>query len=116
MVPPHPLDVVKPPEEESDGSRPTASSSNDPTIPVPTTTPHSFAPSAAGPADNADIDYDTPQPGSQETIQLLFMIRWDGRTRWLKKKLIMINRKDPMRLNRTPYDSECVQFEGDYFA
>lgn len=75
MVPPHPLDVVKPPEEESDGSRPTASSSNDPTIPVPMTTPHSFAPSAAGPADNADIDYDTPQPGSQETIQLLFMIR-----------------------------------------
>ena len=61
IVPP----TVKPPEDEE--SNPTASSSHDHTVPLPTTTPHSFTPSPAVPEDTAD--YDTPQSGSQETIQ-----------------------------------------------
>ena len=63
IVPP----AVKPPAFEDEESNPTASSSNDPTVPLPTTTPHSFTPSPAVPEDAAD--YDTPQSGSQETIQ-----------------------------------------------
>ena len=59
--------MVKPPEEDEQ-PHPTASSSNDPTIPLPTTT-HSFTPSPAVPVDDADLDCDTPQSGSQDTIQ-----------------------------------------------
>ena len=43
----NPIEVatVKPPnDEEDDVPNPTAASSNDPTIPLPTTTPHSFTP------------------------------------------------------------------------
>ena len=58
---------MKSPEEEDDESHPAASSSNDQTVPLPTTTPHSFTPSPAFPEDTAD--YDTPQSGSQRTIQ-----------------------------------------------
>ena len=63
IVPP----TVKPPTFEDEESNPTASSSNDHTVPLPTMTPHSFTPSPAVPEDAAD--YDTPQSGSQETIQ-----------------------------------------------
>ena len=59
--------TVKPPEYEDEESHPTASNSNDPNIPLPTTTPHSFTPSPAVPEDTAD--YDTPPSESQETIQ-----------------------------------------------
>ena len=52
IVPP----TVKPPAFEDEESNPTASSSNDPTIPLPTTTPHSFTPSPAVPEDTADYD------------------------------------------------------------
>ena len=41
IVPP----TVKPPEEDDDESHPAASCSHAPTIPLPTTTPHSFTPS-----------------------------------------------------------------------
>ena len=56
--------TVKPPKnEEDDEPHPNASSSNDPTIPLPTTTPHSFTP--AQPEDEAE--FDTPQ-SIQDTI------------------------------------------------
>ena len=60
IVPP----TVKPPAFEDKESNPTASGSNDPTVPLPTTTPHSFTPSPAVPEDTAD--YDTPQSGSRD--------------------------------------------------
>ena len=62
----NPIEVptVKPPKnEEDDEPHPNASSSNDPTIPLPTTTAHSFTP--AQPEDEAE--FDTPQ-SSQDTI------------------------------------------------
>ena len=62
----NPIEVptVKPPKnEEDDEPHPKASSSNDPTIPLPTTTPHSFTP--AQPED--ETEYDTPQ-SSQDAI------------------------------------------------
>ena len=55
--------VKRPKNEEDDEPHPNASSSNDPTIPLPTTTPHSFTP--AQPEDEAESD--TPQ-SSQDTI------------------------------------------------
>ena len=60
IVPP----TVKPPAFEDEESNPTASSSNDTSVPLPTTTPHSFTPSPAVPEDTAD--YDTPQSGSRD--------------------------------------------------
>ena len=62
IVPP----TGKPLAFEDEESNPTASSSNDPTVPLSDNT-HSFTPSPAVPEDAAD--YDTPQSGSQETIQ-----------------------------------------------
>ena len=64
----NPIEVptVKPPiDDEDDVPNPTAASSNDPTIPLPTTTPHSFTP--AQPED--EEEYNTPQ-SSQDTISL----------------------------------------------
>ena len=55
--------VRQPKDEEDDEPHPTASSSNGLTIPLPTTTPHSFTP--AQPED--DGVYNTPQ-SSQDTI------------------------------------------------
>ena len=63
IVPP----PVKPPAFEDEDVNPTASSSHDQDVPLPTTTPHSFTPSPAVPEETAD--YDTPEFGSQETIQ-----------------------------------------------
>ena len=49
--------------KKDDAPHPTAASSNDPTIPLPTTTPHSFTPGQ--PED--DGVYNTPQ-SSQDTV------------------------------------------------
>ena len=99
---------VKPPKnEEDDEPHPNASSSNDPTIPLPTTTPHSFTP--AQPEDEAE--FDTPQ-SSQDTIP-----HQDVET-----EEPIITEDDVEHLNSNgfhdtqPYDSEFVQFEGDYFV
>ena len=64
QLPGHQEPMVKPPNDDGDDEpRPTAASSNDPAIPLPTTTPHSFTP--AQPED--DEPYNTPQ-SSQDTI------------------------------------------------
>jgi len=106
----NPIEVptVKPPkDEEDDEPHPTASSSNDPTIPLPTTTPHSFTP--AQPED--DGVYNTPQ-SSQDTIPY----------QDVETEEPIITEADVEHLNShgsddtQPYDSEFVQFEGDYFA
>ena len=55
--------MLKPPDEKDDEPHPRASSSNNPAIPLPTTTPHSFAPTPA----EDDVMYDTLL-SSQDTI------------------------------------------------
>ena len=106
----NPIEVptVKPPnDDEDDVPNPTASSSNDPTIPLPTTTPHSFTP--AQPED--EEEYNTPQ-SSQDTIPYQ-----DVET---EEPIITEDEVEHLNSNGTddtqPYDSEFVQFEGDYFV
>ena len=103
--PPKAKATVKPPKnEEDDEPHPNASSSNDPTIPLPTTTPHSFTP--AQPKDEAE--FDTPQ-SSQDTIPY----------QDVETEEPIITEDDVEHLNSNgsddtqPYDSEFVQFEGD---
>ena len=106
----NPIEVptVKPPnDDEDDVPNPTASSSNDPTIPLPTTTPHSFTP--AQPED--EEEYNTPQ-SSQDTIPY----------QDVETEEPIITEDEVEHLNShgsddtQPYDSEFVQFEGDYFV
>ena len=106
----NPIEVptVKPPnDEEDDVPNPTAASSNDPTIPLPTTTPHSFTP--AQPED--EEEYNTPQ-SSQDTIPYQ-----DVET---EEPIITEDEVEHLNSNASddtqPYDSEFVQFEGDYFV
>ena len=100
--------TVKPPnDDEDDVLNPTAASSNDPTIPLPTTTPHSFTP--AQPED--EEEYNTPQ-SSQDTIPYQ-----DVET---EEPIITEDEVEHLHSNGSddtqPYDSEFVQFEGDYFV
>ena len=106
----NPIEVptVKPPnDDEDDVPNPTAASSNDPTIPLPTTTPHSFTP--AQPED--EEEYNTPQ-SSQDTIPY----------QDVETEEPIITEDEVEHLNShgsddtQPYDSEFVQFEGDYFV
>ena len=54
------IPTVKPPiDDEDDVQNPTAAGSNDPTIPLPTTTPHSFTP---GQLEEDDGVYNAIQP------------------------------------------------------
>ena len=106
----NPIEVptVKPPNDDQDDvANPTASSSNDPTIPLPTTTPHSFTP--AQPED--EEEYNTPQ-SSQDTIPYQ-----DVET---EEPIITEDEVEHLHSNGSddtqPYDSEFVQFEGDYFV
>ena len=106
----NPIEVptVKPPnDDEDDVPNPTASSSNDPTIPLPTTTPHSFTP--AQPED--EEEYNTSQ-SSQDTIPYQ-----DVET---EEPIITEDEVEHLNSNGSddtqPYDSEFVQFEGDYFV
>ena len=106
----NPIEVptVKPPnDDEDDVLNPTAASSNEPTIPLPTTTPHSFTP--AQPED--EEEYNTPQP-SQDTIPYQ-----DVET---EEPIITEDEVEHLHSNGSddtqPYDSEFVQFEGDYFV
>ena len=106
----NPIEVptVKPPNDvEDDVPNPTAASSNDPTIPLPTTTPHSFTP--AQPED--EEEYNTPQ-SSQDTIPYQ-----DVET---EEPIITEDEVEHLNSNGSddtqPYDSEFVQFEGDYFV
>ena len=106
----NPIEVptVKPPnDDEDDVPNPTAASSNDPTIPLPTTTPHSFTP--AQPED--EEEYNTPQ-SRQDTIPYQ-----DVET---EEPIITEDEVEHLHSNGSddtqPYDSEFVQFEGDYFV
>ena len=106
----NPIEVptVKPPnDDEDDVPNPTAASSNDPTIPLPTTTPHSFTP--AQPED--EEEYNTPQ-SSQDTIPYQ-----DVET---EEPIITEDEVEHLNSNGSddtqPYDSEFVQFKGDYFV
>ena len=106
----NPIEVptVKPPnDDEDDVPNPTAASSNDPTIPLPTTTPHSFTP--AQPED--EEEYNTPQ-SSQDTIPYQ-----DVET---EEPIITEDEVEHLHSHGSddtqPYDSEFVQFEGDYFV
>ena len=106
----NPIEVptVKPPnDDEDDVPNPTAASSDDPTIPLPTTTPHSFTP--AQPED--EEEYNTPQ-SSQDTIPYQ-----DVET---EEPIITEDEVEHLNSNGSddtqPYDSEFVQFEGDYFV
>ena len=106
----NPIEVptVKPPnDDEDDVPNPTTASSNDPTIPLPTTTPHSFTP--AQPED--EEEYNTPQ-SSQDTIPYQ-----DVET---EEPIITEDEVEHLHSNGSddtqPYDSEFVQFEGDYFV
>ena len=99
--------VKQPNDDEDDVPNPTAASSNDPTIPLPTTTPHSFTP--AQPED--EEEYNTPQ-SSQDTIPYQ-----DVET---EEPIITEDEVEHLNSNGSddtqPYDSEFVQFEGDYFV
>ena len=106
IVPP----PVKPPAFEDEDVNPTASSSQD--IPLPTTTPHSFTPSPAVPEDTAD--YDTPESGSQETIQY-HDPEDETEERVLNEEEIEHLQSEDSESTRQ-YDSEFVQFDGDYFV
>ena len=106
----NPIEVptAKPPiGDEDDVPNPTAASSNDTTIPLPTTTPHSFTP--AQPED--EEEYSTPQ-SSQDTIP-----HQDVET---EEPIITEDEGEHLNTNGSddtqPYDSEFVQFEGDYFV
>ena len=65
IVPP----PVKPPKFEDEDEKPSASSSHDQDVPLPTTTPHSFTPSPAVPEDTAD--YDTPSPEVKRQFSIM---------------------------------------------
>ena len=109
IVPP----TVKPPEFEDEESNPTASSSNDHTVPLPTTTPHySFTPSPAVPEDTAD--YDTPQSGSQETIQYHDPEDETEEPILNEEEIEHLQSEDSESTRQ--YESEFVQFDGDYFV
>ena len=100
--------TVKPPnDDEDDVPNPTAASSNDPTIPLPTTTPHSFTP--AQPED--EEEYNTPQ-SSQDTIPYQDVETEEPIITEDEVKHLNSNGSDDTQ----PYDSEFVQFEGDYFV
>eukprot|EP00434_Breviolum_minutum_P041308 symbB.v1.2.036747.t1/scaffold5255.1/size29345/1 len=106
----NPIEVptVKPPnDDEDDVPNPTAASSNDPTIPLPTTTPHSFTPAQP----EEEEEYNTPQ-SSQDTIPYQ-----DVET---EEPIITEDEVEHLNSNGSddtqPYDSEFVQFEGDYFV
>ena len=108
IVPP----TVKPPAFEDEESNPTASSSNDPTIPLPTTTPHSLTPSPAAPEDTAD--YDTPQSGSQGTIQYHDPEDETEEPVLNEEEIEHLQSEDSESTRQ--YESEFVQFDGDYFV
>ena len=108
IVPP----TVKPPAFEDEESNPTASSSNDHTVPLPTTTPHSFTPSPAVPEDTAD--YDTPQSGSQETIQ--YHDPEDEREEPVLNEEEIEHLQSEDSESTRQYESEFAQFDGDYFV
>ena len=94
---------------------PTASSSNDPTVPLPslpTTTPHSVTPSPAVPEDTAD--YDTPQSGSQETIQYHDPEDETQEPVLNEEEIEHLHSEDSESTRQ--YESEFVQFDGDYFV
>ena len=112
IVPP----TLKPPEDEDDEPHPTASSSNDPTIPFPTTTPHSFTPSPAVPSHNAEqnAEFDTPQSGSQGTVEY-HDPEDETEEPVLNEEEIEHLQSDDSESTRN-YDSEFVQFDGDYFV
>ena len=108
IVPP----PVKPPKLEDEDEKPSASSSHDQDVPLPTTTPHSFTPSPAVPEDTAD--YDTPESGSQETIQY-HDPEDETEEPVLNEEEIEHLQSDDSESTRQ-YDSEFVQFDGDYFV
>ena len=110
IVPP----TIKPPAFEDEESNPTASSFNDPTVPLPTTTPHSFTPSPAVPEDTAD--YDTPQSGSQETIQYHGPEDETEEPVLNEEEIEHLQSEDSESTRQ--YESEFVQFDGDcdYFV
>ena len=108
IVPP----PVKPPKFEDEDEKPSASSSHDQDVPLPTTTPHSFTPSPAVPEDTAD--YDTPESGSQETIQY-HDPEDETEEPVLNEEEIEHLQSDDSESTRQ-YDSEFVQFDGDYFV
>ena len=108
IVPP----TVKPPEFEDDGPHPTASSSNDSTLPLPTPTPHSFTPSPTIPDDTAD--YDTPQSGSQGTIQYHDPEDETEEPVLNEEEIEHLQSEDSESTRQ--YESEFVQFDGDYFV
>ncbi len=97
------------PFEESEECHPEASSSD---IPLPTTTPHLFTPSPAMRDETAD--FDTPQSGSQETIQ--YHEPED------ETEEPVLNEEDIEHLQSEDfestkhYESEFVQFDGDFFV
>ena len=108
IVPP----TVKPPAFEDEESNPTASSSHDHTVPLPTTTPHSFTPSPAVPEDTAD--YDTPQSGSQETIQYHDPEDETEEPVLNEEEIEHLQSEDSESTRQ--YESEFAQFDGDYFV
>ena len=109
IVPPP---TVKPPAFEDEESNPAASSSNDPTVPLPTTTPHSFTPSPAVPEDATD--YDTPQSGSQETIQYHDPEEETEEPVLNEEEIEHLQSEDSESTRQ--YESEFAQFDGDYFV
>ena len=104
IVPP----TVKPPAFEDEESNPTASSSNDPTVPLPTTTTHSFTPSPAVPEDTAD--YDTPQ----STIQYHDPEDETEEPVLNEEEIEHLQSEDSESTRQ--YELEFVQFDGDYFV
>ena len=91
----NPIEVptVKPPnDDEDDVPNPTAASSNDPTIPLPTTTPHSFTPAQP----EEEEEYNTPL-SSQDPFPIKMLRRKSLSSR--KMKLNTLTRMDRMILN-----------------
>ena len=107
--------TVKLPEEE-DQRHPAALSSNDPTIPLPTTTPHSFTPSPAVPDHEADGDCDTPQSGSQETIQYHDPDPEDETEEPVLNEEEIGHLQSEDSDSTRHYESEFVQLDGDYIV
>ena len=108
IVPP----PVKPPKFEDEDEKPSASSSHDQDVPLPTTTPHSFTPSPAVPEDTAD--YDTPESGSQETVQYHDPEDETEEPVLNEEEIEHLQSEDSESTRQ--YDSEFVQFDGDYFV
>ena len=103
--------MMKPPEHEE--SDPQASSS---AIPLPTTTPHSFTPSPALPSNNAEqnADFDTPQSGSQETVQYHDPEDETEEPVLNEEEIEHLQSEDSESTKN--YESEFVQSDGDYFV